>query len=101
MERMNLMGNDMIQERSNLNFGVKRATIQFYDNNYNSQSNRQTDLKFYVKSPDILSYIGLKLHVNRRSRKHRNIGQKRLYEFCYLFSFNLWTSYLTRILFLK
>jgi hypothetical protein len=29
------------------------------------------------------------------------MGQQRLYEFCYLLSFDLWTSYLLRILFLK
>jgi hypothetical protein len=29
------------------------------------------------------------------------MGQQRLYEFCYLLSFDLWTSYLARILFLK
>jgi hypothetical protein len=30
-----------------------------------------------------------------------NTGQQRLYEFCYLLPFNLWASYLARILFLK
>jgi hypothetical protein len=29
------------------------------------------------------------------------MGQQRLYEFCYLLPFDLWTSYLARILFLK
>jgi len=33
--------------------------------------------------------------------RHRNTGQQRLYEFCYLFPFDLWTFYLARILFLK
>jgi hypothetical protein len=35
------------------------------------------------------------------SGRHRNTGQHRLYEFCYLLAFDLWTSYLARILFLK
>jgi len=30
-----------------------------------------------------------------------NIGSNRLYEFCYLLPFDLWTSYLARILFLQ
>jgi hypothetical protein len=34
-------------------------------------------------------------------RKDFNICQNMLYEFCYLFSFNLWTSYLVRIYFLQ
>jgi hypothetical protein len=29
-----------------------------------------------------------------------DIGQNRLYEFCYLLPFDMWTSYLARILFL-
>jgi hypothetical protein len=33
--------------------------------------------------------------------RHHDTGQQRLYEFCYLLPFNLWTSYLVRILFLK
>jgi len=31
----------------------------------------------------------------------QNTGQQRLYEFCYLLPFDLWTSYLVRILFLQ
>jgi hypothetical protein len=33
--------------------------------------------------------------------RHHNTGQQRVYEFCYLLSFDLWTSYLARILFLQ
>jgi hypothetical protein len=58
-------------------------------------------IQFYVKSPDMLSYLGLKFQVNRSSGRHLNTGQQRLYEFCYLLPFDLWTSYLARILFLK
>jgi hypothetical protein len=54
-----------------------------------------------VDSPDIVSYLGLKFQVNRTLERHRNTGQQMLYEFCYLLPFNLWTSYLARILFLK
>jgi len=49
----------------------------------------------------MFSYLGLNFQVNRSSGRHRNMGQQSLYEFCYLFPFDLWTSYLARILFLK
>jgi hypothetical protein len=68
-------GNDTIQERSNSNSDVKCATIQFYGNTHNSQSDRWIELKCYVKSPDMLSYIGVKVQVNRSSRRHPKTGQ--------------------------
>ena len=46
-------------------------------------------------------YLVLQFQVNRSSGRHRYTGQQRLYEFCYLLPFDLWTSYLARILFLK
>jgi hypothetical protein len=49
----------------------------------------------------MLSYIGFKFPINRSLGRHRNIGQQRLYEFFYLLPFDLWTSYLARILFIK
>jgi len=49
----------------------------------------------------MFSYVGLKFQVNQSSRRHRNTGQQRLYVFCYLLPFDLWTFYLARILFLK
>ena len=49
----------------------------------------------------MFSYLGLKYHVNRSSARHPNTGQQRLYGFCYLLPFDLWTFYLARILFLK
>jgi hypothetical protein len=49
----------------------------------------------------MFSYLGLTFQVNRSPGRHRNTGQQRLYEFCYLFPFDLWTSYLAKILFLK
>jgi hypothetical protein len=54
-----------------------------------------------VDFPDRLSYLGLKFQVNRNLGRHHNTGQQRLYEFCYLFPFDLWTSYLVGILFLQ
>ena len=68
--RINLKrGNDTIQERSNSDFDVKCATIQFYGNRHNSQFDRWIGLKVYVVSPDMLSYLGLKFQVNQSSRK--------------------------------
>jgi hypothetical protein len=49
----------------------------------------------------MFSYYGLKFQVNQSSGRHHDIGQQRLYEFCYLLPFDLWTFYLARILFLK
>jgi hypothetical protein len=92
---------DTIQARSNSDFDVKRAPIQFYSNSHNSQSDHWIGLKVYVESPDMLSYLGINFQVYRSSGRHRNMGQQRLYEFCYLLPFDLWTSYLATILFLK
>jgi hypothetical protein len=39
--------------------------------------------------------------MNRNSGKTCNISQNRLYKICYLLYFNLWTSYLARIIFLR
>ena len=58
-------------------------------------------LNFYEASPDMLFYLGLKFQVNRSLGRHRNAGQQKLYKFCYLLPFELWTSYLVRILFLQ
>jgi hypothetical protein len=49
----------------------------------------------------MLSYLGLNIQVNQSLERHHNMGQQRLYGFCYLLPFDLWTSYLARILFLK
>ena len=45
----------------------KSATIQFYSNSHNSQSDHWIELKFYVESLDMLSYLGLQFQVNRSS----------------------------------
>jgi hypothetical protein len=96
--RANLLkegGNDTVQPcdttqvRSDSDFGVESTTVQVYGNYYNSQSDRWIELRFYLDSPDMLSYYGLRFQVNQSSGKHPNTGQKRLYEFCYLLSFDL------------
>jgi hypothetical protein len=51
---------DTTQVRSDSDFGVKSATVQVYNNSYNSQSDRWIGLKVYVDSPDMFSYHGLK-----------------------------------------
>jgi hypothetical protein len=86
MNHLEDRGNDTIQKRSKSDFEVKCATIQFYGNSHNSQSDCWIELKVYVESPDMLSYLGLKFQVNRSSGRHQNMGQQRLYEFCYLLS---------------
>jgi hypothetical protein len=43
----------------------------------------------------------VKFQVNRSLGRHRNTGQHRLYEFCYLLPFDLWISYLAKIFFSK
>jgi hypothetical protein len=101
MNHLEERGNDTIQKRSNLDFDVKSASIQFYGNSYNSQSDCWIGMKVYMESSDMFSYVGLKFQVNRSLGRHQNTGQQRLYEFCYLLPFDLWTSYLARILFLK
>jgi len=40
-------------------------------------------------------YVRVKLQNNQSSRKPCNIGKNMIYEFCYLFSFDLWIFYLT------
>jgi hypothetical protein len=41
--------------------------IQFYDNNHNSKSDRWIELKVYVESIDMLSYLRLQFQVNQSS----------------------------------
>lgn len=65
---------DMIQVRSDLDFNAKSVTVQVYDSNYNSQSNRWIGLIFYVDFPDMFSYLELKIQVNRSLERHRNTG---------------------------
>ena len=80
---------------------VKCATIQFHDNSHNSQTDGWIGLQFYMTSPDMFSYFRLHFQGNQSSERHQNTGQQRLYEFCYLLHFDMWTSYLAEILFLQ
>ena len=66
---------DTTQVRSNLDFGVKSATVQVYGNSHNSQSDRWIELKFYVESPD-MSYLGFKLQDNQSSGRHPNTSHR-------------------------
>jgi hypothetical protein len=79
MNNLEERGYDTIRSRSNLDFDVKCATIQFYGNNHNSQSNRWIGLTFYVESPNIFAYLGLNVEVNRSLGRHHNTGQQKLY----------------------
>jgi len=65
-------GNDTIQERSNSDFDIKCAIIQFYGNSHNSQSDHWIILKFYVEPPNMLIYLGLKFQIHRSSGRYRN-----------------------------
>jgi hypothetical protein len=96
--------NDMIRvtkKQSNSDSDVKCVIVQFHNNSHRSQFDRWIELKFNMGSPDMFSYLGLNFQISQSSGRHHNIGQKRLYKFCYLLPFNLWTSYLARILFLQ
>ena len=73
-----------VGDMPNSDSNVKCTTIQFHSNSYNSQLDRLIGLKFYVKSPDILSYLWLKFQVNQSLGRYHNSGQQRLFEFCYL-----------------
>jgi hypothetical protein len=75
MNHLEERGNDMIQARSNSDFDVKCATIQFYGKSYNSQSDRWIGQKVYMESPDMLSNLGFKFQINRSSGRHQNTGQ--------------------------
>ena len=77
------------------------SVVQFYNSNHSSKSNCWIKLKIYLEFPRILFYIGVKFQVNRSLGRPWDIGQNRLYGFCYLFLFDLWTSCLAMILFLQ
>jgi hypothetical protein len=89
------------EKQSDSYYDVKCTTVYFHENSNNSQSNSWIRLKLYMKSLDLLLYLKVKFQVNQSSRRHRNTGQQRPYEFCYLLHFDLWASYLAKILFLQ
>jgi hypothetical protein len=92
---------DTTQARSNSDFDVKFSTVYFYAIEHNSKSNRWIELELYQRILEVFSYAGIKFHVSRSSERTCNIGQNRLYEFCYLLLFDSWIFYMARILFLK
>jgi hypothetical protein len=92
---------DTTQARSDSDFGIKFSTVQFYAIEHNSKSNYWLELKLYQTIPEVFFYVGVNVQVNRSLEMTCDIGQNRLYEFCYLLSFDLWTFYLAMILFLK
>ena len=92
---------DMTQARSDSDFGVKFSTVQFYAIEHNSKSNCWIKLKLYQKIPEVFFYVMVNVQVNQSLEWTYDLGQNRLYEFCYLLSFDLWTSYLVMIFFLK
>ena len=80
---------DTTQVRSDSDFSIKNTTVQVHGNSHNSRSDHWIKVIFYVDSPDMFFYLGLKLQVNWSSGRHDNTGQQRLYEFCYLLPFDL------------
>ena len=52
-----------MKKQLNSDSDVKCTTVQFHNNSYNSQSNHWIGMKFYVKSPERLSYLELKFQV--------------------------------------
>jgi hypothetical protein len=61
-----------MKKQSNSDSDVKCATVQFYGNNHNSQSDRWTRLKIYVESLDMFSYLRLTFQVNQSLKRHGN-----------------------------
>jgi hypothetical protein len=76
---------DTTQARSDLDFGVKFYTVQFYAIEYNSKSNRWIELKLYKKISKVCFYVGVNCQVNQSSKRTYDIGHNRLYEFFFYF----------------
>jgi len=82
-------GNDTIQVRSDSDFGVKFSIVLFYAIEHNSKANRWIELKFNMKILKVLVYVGVMFQMNQSLGRTCDIGQNRLYEFCYLLSYDL------------
>jgi hypothetical protein len=91
----------MTQERSDSDFGIKVYTVQVYAIEQNFKSNRWIELKLDQKIPEVFVYVGVYFQKNPHSERTCDIGLNKLYELCYLLPFDLWTSYLAKILFLQ
>ena len=85
---------DTNQARSDSDFGIKVSSVQFYAIEHNFKSNRWIELKLYQKIPEVFVYVGIHFQENPHSERTCNISPNRLYEFCYLLPFDLWTFYL-------
>ena len=87
---------DTIQERSNSDFDVKSASIQFYGNNHNSQSDRWIGLKVYMESSDMLSYVGLEWSIRVRegikTQVNRGCTNFVIY-FLLTYGFSIWLGF--------
>jgi hypothetical protein len=80
-------GNDTIQVRSHSDFNVKFSIIHFYSIEHNSNPT--------IGSSWNLTWRFCWVNVsNELEFRTYDICQNRLYEFSYLFPFDLWTSYL-------
>ena len=79
---------DTTQVKSDSGFGVKVSTVQFYAIEHNFKFNRWIELKLYQNIPEIFVYIEVHFQVNRSLEKTCDIGQNRLYKFCYLLPFD-------------
>jgi len=91
----------MTKARSDSDFGVRVSTIQFYAIKHNFKSNQWIELKLYHRILEVFVYVGVHFQVNPCSERSCDIDQNKLYEFWYLLPFDLWTSYLAKILFLQ
>jgi len=74
---------DTNQARLDLDFDVKFSTVQLYAIEHNSKSNCWIELKLYQKIPEVFVYVGVNFQVNRSLEWTCDIGQNKLYEFCY------------------
>jgi len=101
MNRLEERGNDTIQVRSDSDFVVKFPIVQFYAFKHKWKSNRWIKMKLDMKISEVLFYVGVTFPVNRSLGRTCDIDQNRLYKFCYLLSFDLWTFYLAKFLFLQ
>ena len=96
-------GSALWYKPSKVRFGFWRkifyCSVLCFEHNF--KSNRWIELKLYQKILEVFVYVGIHFQGNPHSKRTCNIGPNRLYEFCYLLSFDLWTFYLARILFLQ
>jgi hypothetical protein len=66
MNHLEKRGNDTIRTMKKqliLDFDVECTIVQFHSDNHNSQFDRWIGLKFYLESPDRLSYLGLNFQI--------------------------------------